>query len=337
MIAKDNIHFHNVADMASAPGGGYALHRFPRRVLDDPELSPGGHAMCRMAAKCELRFRSGPLAKLFLASTGKNAWVTVYRGDLLTTGKHVQLTQGVNEMGLTIPTIEAAAKPEVYPSTRFPRDLWRVVIRSGNVSYHGIDGMGHPITAPEPGDTPSVRMLSYGSSITMAMGTFTGYAEAAAEEMGWDSYNLGMAGTCRIERRIADWIAERNDWDVATFELGANMIGSFEPEAFEARCRYLVEACLHARSSTKILLISIPDFSADARIEPDLGARHTVEYRKILARLQDELDVDGRLHYIDGRDLSVGFRGYMADLNHPDIPAYIRMGMRLADRLRTLR
>jgi len=337
MVIHDNIYFHNVAELQPAPGGGLSLHRFPKAVRNDPCLTPGGHAMTRMAAKCELRFFGGPLTRLFLRGIGEHTTVTVYRGDLLVTGQPVQLNGTVKEFELQIPAIENAAQPGIYPRGRYPRDLWRVVCRTGELVYHGIDGMGTEIQPPSTSNQPATRLLAYGSSITMAMQNFNGYVEVAAEELGWDSYNLGLAGSCRIEQSIADWISERDDWDVALFELGANMIGTFAPEEFERRTRYLIGACQKNRPGASILLVSIPHFSADARIIPDLGANHTTAYRQILEILQRECNYDGNLHVVDGRELSSNYRGYRADLNHPADAAYFRMGMHLAKRLRQVK
>ncbi len=333
IVIHDGIDFHNVCELNPAPGGGLYCHRFPSSLRESAGISQNGQFMTRMAAKCELRFRSTGSCRVFLSST-ENIRLYLYRGDLLVDTFELQAHQ-VKGVTAQVPAIEPAADPEVYPS-RYPRDLWRICCPGGELIYHGRDPMGGRVDPPETSELPSIRWLAYGSSITMAQRTWHGYVEVAAEELGWDSLNLGMSGSCRLEPEIADWIASRDDWTVATFELGINMIGQFAPEEFERRARNLLETCLEARGDTRFLLIDLIRCSADARIEPDLGVRHAQAYREILDRLTHELGREDRVQRLNGREWVPDFRGFRADLVHPDEPAYFRMGLRLADHLRNV-
>jgi len=329
-LIHDQIAFHNLCELNPAPGGGLYCHRFPSALREGAGISPLGQFMTRMAAKCEMRFKSTRQCRIFLSST-EDVRLSLYRGDLLVDTFDLQAHQ-IKGVLAQIPGIESAVDHELYPA-RFPRDLWRICCPNAELIYHGIDAMGGRIEPPDPSELPSIRWLAYGSSITMAKRTWHGYVEVAAEELGWDSFNLGMAGSCQMESEIADWIASRDDWSVATFELGINMIGEFGPQEFERRARYLLETCLEARENTRILLIDLVRCSADARQEPDLGAQHAQSYREILDRLARELARGNRLHRLQGLDWVKDYSGFRADLVHPDEPAYFRMGLRLAERL----
>lgn len=332
-LIHDQIAFHNVTALTPAPGGGMFCHRFPPELRSDTSIPFVGQTMARMAAKCELRCHAERPARVFLSST-EDSCIDIYRGDLQV--ERLQLkAHRIRGVALHAPPIEAAADPAVYPK-RFPRDLWRICCHGAELIYHGVDAMGGELRPPSDADLPATRWLAYGSSITMAKRTNLGYVEVAAEELGWDAFNLGMGGACHMETSICDWIAARDDWDVATFELGINMIGTFEPEEFERRARHLLTACLAARSDTRILLIDLVRCSADARMEADLGVRHAAAYRAILDRLEQDLDHGGRLQRYQGLDWVPDYRGFKADLVHPADAAYFRMGQRMAERLRLL-
>jgi len=45
--------------------------------------------------------------------------------------------------------------------------------------------------------------------------------------------NLGLSGSCHIEKEMADYISQLDGWDIATFELGVSMRAAFEVDEFE--------------------------------------------------------------------------------------------------------
>src|SRR5690606_33281884 len=79
---------------------------------------------------------------------------------------------------------------------------------------------------PRREQLPRLRMLSYGSSITQGNGAITAsgtYASRVSQLLGVDFINLGFGGGAHLEREMADYIASRTDWDLATLEMGINM------------------------------------------------------------------------------------------------------------------
>jgi lysophospholipase L1-like esterase len=94
---------------------------------------------------------------------------------------------------------------------------------------------------PAASEVPDVRYLAYGTSITegaKATATHLNYVSRVAQRRGYDALNLGCSGSAYCEGVLAEYIARRNDWDVATFALSVNMANA----AFStAQCRERVE------------------------------------------------------------------------------------------------
>lgn len=102
--------------------------------------------------------------------------------------------------------------------------------------YYGKEGETEP---PREEDTPSVRYLAYGSSITHGSLSLTlpfSYPFLIAEALGVDCINQGYAGSAFMEASVAEYMVSRKDWDFATLELGINMLGtSISDEEYEQR------------------------------------------------------------------------------------------------------
>jgi hypothetical protein len=121
---------------------------------------------------------------------------------------------------------------------------------------HVIEGQFSP---PFPNQTPPKRFLAYGSSITQgasAVGPSGMYAHRTAQLLGVDFYNLGFAGGAHLEPAMADYIAERDDWDFATLETGINM-GHLGCEEFERRIEYFLEKITDAHPDKWIFCLGI--------------------------------------------------------------------------------
>ncbi|HSI82461.1 MAG: GDSL-type esterase/lipase family protein, partial [Candidatus Methylacidiphilales bacterium] len=96
------------------------------------------------------------------------------------------------------------------------------------------------IEPPVRSDIPARHYLAYGSSITHGaytpLGTAT-YPAIIAQQLGTDVSNLGLGGGAHLEPEMADWLAERQDWDFASLELGINLLGGIEVATFRSRVR----------------------------------------------------------------------------------------------------
>ena len=194
-----------------------------------------------------------------------------------------------------------------------------------DILFEGLDAGGNDVFPPTREELPPVRWLAYGSSITHA--NPEGYVHVAAEWLGWDVMNKGMAGACLCEPEMAAYLADE-DWDIATLELGINMRATFPPKAFEARAGHLIRT-LHERNPGKpIGVINLYDNYATGT-DTEAGRREAA-YREILDRLVAEIG-DPAVIRISARDVMDDFRCLSADFVHPTRTGHARMGANLAD------
>lgn len=128
--------------------------------------------------------------------------------------------------------------------------------------YHGIGPGNHRL--PEVKESPSKTLLSYGTSITHGViisGPHLSYPSMTARKLGMDLLNFGMSGTAYCEPEMADYIASRDDWDIATLALSVNMFNEmFTLEQFKERIEYMVNTVAKTRPSKPIYCITLYPF-----------------------------------------------------------------------------
>lgn len=113
-------------------------------------------------------------------------------------------------------------------------EVIRVIFDRGYFKIYDIVG---DIEPPKEEQCPAKTMLSYGSSITHGSNSIDmshSWVSIVAHNLNMDARNLGMAGSCAMEPEMVDYIAsegEKGRWDIATLELGINVLG------WEEECR----------------------------------------------------------------------------------------------------
>jgi hypothetical protein len=170
------------------------------------------------------------------------------------------------------------------------------------------------ISPPRPEQAPSRRILSYGSSITHGGGSIAPsetYAMNTARLLKMDLINLGFAGSAHMEAAMADYIASRDDWEVATLEMGINVLGSWSPEMFVERIDYFIETIASAHPNRWIFCIDMFTNINDL-VSPQKVAR----FREIVRDKVAALRMPQVVH-LDGTKLLPGYLGLSADLVHP--------------------
>lgn len=329
----DDVEFHNVAELYDDGNNGLRLQRVPESVrtcLND-------RAQMRMlaAAATEIRFvTSGDRVTLRLSSEGGCELIPFF-GPLQ--GKdRIQIGQDVTEIEIVRPDRLASIDRAVRDAFYISDDVWRLTLRGNNVRYHGIDGEG--LRPPTSDELPSVRYLSYGTSIThgaAATASHLTYVAQTAWRLKADLINLGVGGSAWCEPELADYIAGRDDWDIASLALSVNMIGGgFSDEAFRERVSYMIDQVAGKHPDCPVACITLyPHFrdfadKADAR---DKSAR----FRQILRDVHEELNHDNTA-LIEGPDLLRDPGGLTIDLIHPGDLGMIQMGEGLAARLQAM-
>lgn len=241
MIYK-NIDFHNVAELIKTDCG-YKMCRVNSKTR--PFLSETNQKFISYTGTgVELRFviESGEVELDFFVDTDKDAsglysasdkysqicnpTLIVYYGNYHSgyTTPDIILHQGLNTIKFSIPDeIEDLEKlHELDGKVGFDYRVVRVVLSTSIIRF--VDVRGN-ISAPDKSQYPDKTILFYGSSITNgseSVITPGSFAFKSSSALHCDYINLGFSGNAMIEKKMAQFIAERDDWDVACLEFGAN-------------------------------------------------------------------------------------------------------------------
>jgi len=169
-------------------------------------------------------------------------------------------------------------------------------------AIHDVAGDCRPPTADE---LPDHRHLAYGTSITegaAASATHTDYVTHVARECGFDALNFRSSGSAYCEAAMAEYIASRGDWDVATLALSVNMAntGGFEPAVFHDRAETFVDTIAAAHPDKPIACVTLFPYFDDLVESGD--ADHAAAYRESLRSIVAESPHDN-LSIVDGPEL----------------------------------
>ena len=324
---------HGFAETAPDEDGAFRLFRVPRALL--PKLGNRITVRGCHPAGGELRFRTGGKPARFIlrripeqnhpvftAQTAVN--VGIFYGDLQF--DWVALREGDNE-------IEIRPLPEIREfryrlRQRFSPELTRLVLPPFvELRIVGWEGELEP---PRPGDEPAKQLLSYGSSITQGayepLGTAT-YPAVIARELGFDVCNLGFGGGAMLEPELAEWIVSRNDWHLATLELGVNLIYHMPDEVRKRVKDFLAYFAADPRRQEVFVLDMLKitgEFSGDAEMTAKAAS-----FRKIVHEEAAMAGFPAR-NVLEYASLLPGPAGYSADLLHPAAHAFEKIGCGLA-------
>jgi lysophospholipase L1-like esterase len=323
--------FHNVAEADPVPNlPGLLLQRFPRDVRE--RLNNSARQSGQDNSGVEIRFKTtAPQARVTLtAHLGDEGEAVFYKGSYEHT--RFKLPHGVTT-ALALPYVAKLFEgqpPEVRDAGGFSSDVWRVCIQRCAVRFHGVDTYGHPQMPLERGDTPRLRWLAYGSSITHSW--LDGYPFMAAKLLGVDVLNKGIAGGCHAEPEVAEFLAGQ-DWDFLTAELGVNMADEFSPEAFEAQVRRFMQIVRAAQPRKPVVLITPFRNGSESNTGP--VNKNLAAYRTILAAIHAEAN-DPLLGILDGNEILPRPDFLRFDLVHPSTHGHALMGVNLARHLQPL-
>jgi lysophospholipase L1-like esterase len=326
--------FHNVAELEENPlRSGLKLQRFPQSIRYS--MSDQGRRVSTHSSGCEIRFvTDATKIRITLEALEIAGDIVVYKGDFVHSQHKLQ--PGVRHtILLEQPEKFSAIKPEFLQGGRFSADVWRVFTGRFNAIFHEIDTFGHDLRPPHADELPKLRWLAYGSSITDGGSAFNNvhtYIQTAARLLKVDILNQGLSGSCLCEKEVVDYLVGREDWDIATLELGINMRGRFNPEEFKRRTTYLIEQITHKHPDKPIAVITTYPNFANWYKEPDEASSRDDAFRQILRELVAAQE-HPNLHLIEGSDVLTDPMGHSCDLLHPSEAGHIQMGYNLAGKL----
>ena len=324
---------HDVAELADPEwtDAGAELRRVPSAVAENVNVA--ARERIRHPAGSEVRFvpeRDDATVRVTLSAATETVvrpfWGT-FQGE-----EPLELGPEPAEVALSVPepiadldrAVAAGAADAFDPRVcRLRFEPW------APVAIHGVAGECRP---PAGDETPDRRYLAYGTSITegaAASATHLNYVSRVARTLGLDPVNLGMSGAAYCEPAVADYIAEREDWDVATLSLSVNMANrGFTVSQFRERAAYLVET-VASGSDRPVVCVTLFPYHADLREHGDRERARA--YREALESVVEECDSEA-VSVVDGRELSPA-DGLTTDLLHPGDAGMESIADGLADRV----
>ncbi len=337
MIYQD-VELHNTAEVLPIAGGGVRLQRVPESVR--ASLNPGAQMRMRQPDNAEIRFLCGEdPVRVTLSSEG---WtdVTLFYGTF--DGR--QRFQ-IGPQPVTIEVLSPSPRlqeldPSYWRGLPFSPHVRRLLLggrRRDPLILHDIEGTN--VRPPTEDDVPMLRYLAYGTSITHgfdAEGPHLTYVAQTAWHLGADLINLGVGGSAHCEPELADYMATRDDWDIATLALSVNMQG-FSLDRFYERVSYMVHTLAGRHPDKPVACITLYPYSRDFGLN-DPGASYggpPEEYRQALRNAVAACP-SGNAHLIEGPEILTEFRGLTHDLVPPGDHGMIEMGHNLAARLARL-
>lgn len=330
--AYPSISLHNVTDLAVPDwaDGGSQLCRLPRDVRQ--RLNVMGRDRVRDPTGCEIRFvPEGDDATVEVTLSAKGGTtVHTFWGEFQSVNP-VEVGQEPMTCEFSVP--ERIRNLDAEETGAFDPRVCRLRFEAwGPVAVHDVTG---PVRPPEPAELPDRRYLAYGTSITegAVSDPHLTYVARAARHLGVDPLNLGMAGSAYCEPAIADYLAGRDDWDVATLAVSVNMANrGFTVEQFRDRVERLVDAVAGAHPDTPVVALTLFPYHADL-VDGDDPERATAFRDVVRTAVADSPHEN--LSPVEGADL-LGTTGLMDDVLHPGDAGMIEIGRGLADELATV-
>lgn len=332
MIYK-NFEIYNVAEIIENSDGSISWIRLPQKVYTKLE-SEQGKSMAVNSTGVELRFvLNGDQAVIRLATKSDDGIFHIYRGSVQGTWEDHEVEKVVNtdikeyviKRSENLDKLHAVTKKCGYP---FDPEVIRVVFDRGDFKLFDITG---DILLPQKGQLPQKKLMSYGSSITHGSNSIDrshSWVSVLAHNLGIDARNLGMAGSCRMEPEVIDYIAsegEKGNWDIATLELGINVL-DFDDEKIFSRAENTISQ-VAGRNPDKPVFVISPFYHYEDDFNPDDRAK---VWRRILEQTTSKLNLPN-VTYINGMDILDNCSYMSADEVHPNIYGVQKIAEKLTE------
>ncbi|MFC6825143.1 SGNH/GDSL hydrolase family protein [Halopelagius fulvigenes] len=327
-----SVSLHNVAEMVPAEwtADGDRLCRVPATV--GTGLNVDARERVRHPTGSEIRFvpdRPNATIEITLSAADRTR-VRPFWGPFQP-WKPVEIGPRPETLTFTVPD-RIGALDTGEETGRFDPRVCRIVFeRAPAVALHDVSGDCRPPTSDE---LPARRYLAYGTSITegaAASAPHLNYVARVARELGYDALNFGCSGSAFCDPAMADYIAGRDDWDVATLALSVNMANrGFTLTQFRNRARRFVETIANSHPRKPILCVTLFPYFADAGSGDDF--ERAADFRATLRSIVTD-SRRSNLFLAEGAEL-MNISGLTADILHPGDAGMDAIGDGVASRLR---
>ena len=323
-----NVELYNVSELVKDDNGSYNMLRMPLNIENG--MDERGRHTNRYSCGVEIRFNLiGESAKIKLRvpeSYGVSR-ATVLFGSIYSGWQECTKVIYEHETEIVVKNpYDRESLKKITDDNNLPYDssLVRVMLENTNVQLIDVEG---DVCPPKKEQLPPKRYLAYGSSIThgsIGLEASNTYANRTAELLGVELINLGLAGSARLEKAVADYIADRKDWDFATLEMGINVL-DIEPEEYEDRITYFIDTVAKSNKDKKIFCIDLfythSDFVQNGRANM---------FREIMRKTVERLGYENTI-YINGLNILNTPLGLSADLIHPNCVYIPKMAKNLSE------
>lgn len=248
----NNIDFHNVSELIKTQNG-YLMQRVSSGIM--PYLSEAAQKQIAFyGTGTELRFviNSGTVEFKFYVDE------KLFEGITASTHPTIHIFYGNNQSGCRTPDFVLSpgmnsvtlSIPDELPSLKklhkmcgekgFDPSVVRMILPQSIIEFVSVSG---DISVPDKSLYPDKTILFYGSSITNgadAASMIASFAFRTAKQLGCDYFNLGFSGNARIEPQMAQFIADRGDYDYICVEFGANVY-DYSKEKFRSHVQNFLD------------------------------------------------------------------------------------------------
>jgi lysophospholipase L1-like esterase len=217
---------------------------------------------------------------------------------------------------------------------RFSRKVWRIAFKDANVAVLNVECFGDELRLPKPEEMPARTMLAYGSSITHGAGALNSsdtYVEQLARLLVCDVLNKGLGGACFCEPGVADYFAEKLQWDFALMEIGINMVNTIPVDEYEKRLRYMLERV--TATGKPIFLVTCYRYSRDYSVAEGTEEQKLCAYRETMRKVHADF-ADKNCYLIEGTEILDRPEYLTTDGIHPSSYGHMMMGQNLSVKMK---
>lgn len=329
--AQQSVSLHNVAETVPAAwtAGGDRLCRVPGST--GAKLNNEASERVKHPTNSEIRFvpHSDSAEIEITLSAGERTQFRVFWGSFQPWETR-EIDSTPRTLTLSVPARVGELEDSVDVGRFDPRVCRIVFERFVPVAMHDVSGECRP---PATGELPDRRYLAYGTSITegaKASAAHLSFVSHVARLNGYDAVNLGCSGSAHADPAMADYIASRNDWDVATLALSVNMANAdFSRATFRERVEYFVHTVAEAHPEKPVLCVTLFPYFADVTESGD--ADRAEAFRSALRSVVEESPYEN-LWLVAGPEL-LDASELTWDVLHPADEGMRSIGEGLADRL----
>ena len=319
-----NAEFHNVEEMITNEDGSVSFIRVPKAAYEKLEMA-GGQRQALGSTGVEIRFVINKDAvKIKMAIDGDSDSTNVfhvYRGGIQGGWEDHEIHKVVKEEAEEFvikksSNIDKLKKMSEASNLSFDPEVVRVIFDRGRYKFYDISG---DIKPPRKEQLPQKTLLTYGSSITHGSNSIDAshsWASVLAHNLDMDLRNLGLAGSCALEKEMADFIAKsgrEGKWDKAILEFGINVL-EWDEEKIKERSNYFIKKVAEENPDKDIYIIS-PFYYCEEYFSSSKAGE---KWRKILKEEAELLNFSN-VKYIKGTDILPNMSYISADMVQPNI------------------